>query len=63
MPDALWLCDFCNAEITDLRIIPVIEGRALCRECARRFYGFDPLTQFPAEVLVAAEERRCPGRV
>ncbi|MGB9886485.1 MAG: hypothetical protein ACPLRW_05735 [Moorellales bacterium] len=56
VPDDLWLCDLCNAEIADLRIIPVIFGRALCRECARRFYGFDPMTEFPAEVSVVEEE-------
>lgn len=46
----VWLCDFCNRAIDDLRFIPVVGGYALCRACCRRWYNFDPQREFPAAV-------------
>lgn len=50
VPDDLWLCDLCNEEIRDIRLIPVVAGYALCRSCARKWYKFDPAHEFPAYV-------------
>lgn len=33
IPDDLWVCDLCNAEIDITISIPVIEGYAMCRQC------------------------------
>ena len=40
IPDDLWICDGCNADIDAAKPVPAVGANAECQPCVRTFFGY-----------------------